>query len=175
MPLQRINIAYGAVTFDGNATPAANVTYSLGSRTTWFANVWAQTFRGVSTTAQYADLAENYLADSYYEPATVVSFGGVAEVTLAEDGTRAVAGVVSTNPAHLMNGGLTGDHVTAIALQGRTPCKVRGKIRKGDMLVSAGNGFARPDNNPLIGSVIGKALEDFDEIEGVIEVVVGRM
>lgn len=175
MALQRVNIAYGAVTFDGNATPAANVTYSLGSRTTWFANVWAQTFRGVSTTAQYADLAENYLADAAYEPATVVAFGGETEITIAEDGTRAVAGVVSTNPAHLMNGGLTGSHVTAVALQGRTPCKVRGKIRKGDMLVSGGNGFARPENSPQIGTIIGKSLEDFDGGEGIIEVVVGRL
>jgi uncharacterized radical SAM superfamily Fe-S cluster-containing enzyme len=74
-----------------------------------------------------------------------------------------------------MNSGLTGDNVVAIALQGRVPVKVRGKIRKGDMLVSAGGGYARPTNDPKIGTIIGKALENFDGVEGVIEVVVGRL
>ena len=74
-----------------------------------------------------------------------------------------------------MNGGLTGTNVVSVPLMGRTPCKVRGKIRKGDMLVSGGDGYARPDNSPQLGSVIGKALEDFDGIDGVIEVVVGRL
>ena len=61
-----------------------------------------------------------------------------------------------------------------VALQGRT-CKVTGAIAKGDMLVSAGNGMARAEENPAMGTVIGKALEDHAEGEGVIEVVVGRM
>ena len=87
----------------------------------------------------------------------------------------AVAGVVSTNPAYLMNGGLVGENIVSLALVGRVPCKVRGKIKKGDMLVSGGNGYARPDNSPQLGAVIGKALEDFDGVDGIIEVVVGRV
>jgi hypothetical protein len=201
MPLQRINTRYGSVEFNGNLTPAyagnlflgnitrplgtvfastfqtngsilatANVTSNIGSPTGWFNTIF-----GVSTQAKYADLAENYQADANYEPGTVVAFGGEKEVTIAEDGTRAVAGVVSTNPAHLMNGGLTGENVVAVALQGRTPCKVRGKISKGDMLVSGGGGYARPENSPQLGAVIGKALEDFDGVDGIIEVVVGRL
>ena len=63
----------------------------------------------------------------------------------------------------------------AIALQGRVPTKVRGKVRKGDMMVSAGNGFARAEANPTVGSVIGKSLENFDGETGVIEVAVGRL
>ena len=63
----------------------------------------------------------------------------------------------------------------AIALQGRVPTKVRGTIRKGDMMVSGGNGFARPCSTPQMGTVIGKALENFDGIEGVIEIAVGRL
>jgi hypothetical protein len=79
-----------------------------------------------------------------------------------------------------MNPGLecsvsNGEHTAVLALTGRVPCKVRGSIKKGDMLVSAGGGFARPSNNPSIGTVIGKALENFDGDEGLIEVVVGRM
>jgi hypothetical protein len=155
----------------GNIIPfTANATYNIGAVASW----WG-TYFGVSTQAKYADLAENYQADAQYEPGTVLEFGGENEVTIAEDGTRRVAGVVSTNPAHLMNGGLTGENVVAIALQGRTPCRVRGKISKGDMLISAGAGYARPDNSPQLGAVIGKALEDFDGLEGVIEVVVGRL
>ncbi len=63
----------------------------------------------------------------------------------------------------------------ALALQGRVPCKVTGTINKGDMMVSAGDGRARSEENPRYGSVIGKALEDFDGDDGVIEVVVGRL
>jgi hypothetical protein len=119
-------------------------------------------------------LAEYYEADVHYEPGTVLAFGGEKEVTLAEDGTTRVAGVVSTNPAYAMNQCCKGFAV-AIALQGRVPTKVRGAIRKGDMMVSAGNGFARPWNNPAMGTVIGKALENFDGVEGIIEVAVGRL
>ena len=132
-------------------------------------------FQGTATSARYADLAENYQADAEYAPGTVVEFGGQFEVTVAEDETRRVAGVVSTNPAYLMNSELTGLYVVAVALQGRVPVKVRGKIRKGDMLVSGGNGYARPTLDPKLGTIIGKALQDFDGIQGVIEVVVGRL
>ena len=124
--------------------------------------------------ATYADLAEYYEADERYLPGTVLMFGGEKEVTLADDGTSRVAGVVSTNPAYVMNSTCPG-LLTAVALQGRVPCKVRGKISKGDMLISGGNGFARPNQFPTMGTVIGKALEDFDGYEGVIEVAVGRL
>jgi hypothetical protein len=130
---------------------------------------------GCATAAYYADLAENYKADCCYLPCTVLAFGGVCEVTVACRGTRAVAGVVSTNPAHLMNSGLTGTNVVALALTGRVPCKVIGTVRKGDLMVAAGDGYAMSDPDPKLGSIIGKALEDFDGEEGVIEIVVGRL
>jgi len=129
---------------------------------------------GSKLQATYADLAEYYESDKPYEPGTVVEFGGEKEVTIAEDGTTRVAGVVSTNPAYVMNSQCQGEHVVAVALQGRVPCKVRGTIHKGDMLVSGGNGFARPSQLPVMGMVIGKSLENF-EGEGVIEVAVGRL
>ena len=129
---------------------------------------------GSRLNATYADLAEYYEADKPYEPGTVVEFGGAKEVTIAEDGTTRVAGVVSTNPAYVMNSTCKGQHIVALALQGRVPCKVRGTIHKGDMLVSGGDGYARPMIHPYIGSVIGKSLENF-EGEGVIEVAVGRL
>ncbi len=129
---------------------------------------------GSRLSATYADLAEYYQADVAYEPGTVLMFGGDSEVTLAEDATTRVAGVVSTNPAYAMNSGCP-DIAVAIALQGRVPCKVQGIVRKGDMMISAGNGYAAACSEPRLGQIIGKALENFDLSEGVIEIVVGRL
>jgi hypothetical protein len=106
----------------------------------------------------------------------VLVFGGTQEVTISNtDSDRRIAGVVSTNPSYIMNSGLESDHVSIVALQGRVPTKVTGKVSKGDLMVSAGNGHARAEQDPKLGSVIGKALEDFDGNAGVIEVVVGRI
>jgi hypothetical protein len=135
---------------------------------------WSLT-AGSKLAATYADLAEYYEADANYKPGTVLAFGGDKEVTIAEDGTTKVAGVVSTNPAYVMNSACPGEHIVAVALQGRVPCKVRGSIKKGDMLISAGDGFARQTPFPVLGTVIGKSLENFDGIEGIIEVAVGRL
>jgi hypothetical protein len=121
-------------------------------------------------------LAENYVADAAYEPGTVVAFGGTEEVTVSDaDGDSRIAGVISTNPAHLMNSHASGDHIAPLALQGRVPTRVTGNVRKGDMMVSNGDGTARAEATPSMGTVIGKALENFDGEEGVIEVVVGRL
>ena len=158
-------------TFVGDVSSKCNI--GLPGRT--FGNVYADIFNGVATSVQNADLAENYVADTEYSPGTVLEFGGEFEVTLAQDGTNRVAGVVSTDPAYLMNSNCQGTYVAAVALQGRTPCKVRGHVRKGDMLISGGNGFARTTQTPQMGTVIGKALGDFDGVEGVIEVAVGRL
>ena len=156
-------------------TLGALTTLSTGANTTLgtITGNWVLS-SGSKLESTYADLAEYYEADQSYEAGTVLEFGGEKEVTLATDGTRRVAGVVTTHPAYVMNSMCLGIPV-AVALQGRTPVKVRGTINKGDMLISAGNGFARPDHNPLMGTVIGKALQSFDGIEGVIEVAVGRL
>jgi len=143
---------------------------NIGASGATFNTAWIK-----STSAQYADVAEKYTADAVYESGTVLDFGGSEEVTLCDsDMSRKLAGVVSTQPAYLMNGALEGDTVITLALLGRVPCKVRGPITKGAMLVSAGDGYARAENLPQVGSVIGKALEDFNGDTGVIEVVVGR-
>jgi hypothetical protein len=165
-------------TFAGLTTPSithsgTNGVGDIGGVGATFATVYATTFSGVSTTAKYADLAENYQADAEYAPGTVVHFGGEFEVTACDtDGCTRVAGIVSTNPAHLMNTGLEGANVVALALTGRVPCLVQGTVRKGDLMVSAGNGRARAEANPKVGSVIGKALAN-SEGDAVIEVVVG--
>ena len=160
----------GNVNISGNIMPTANATANIGSATLSFNTVFAK-----STSAQYADLAEKYTADAEYAPGTVVAFGGNAEVTLAnEAGSTRIAGVISTNPSYIMNATLEAQHVALVALQGRVPCRIIGPVRKGDMMVSAGNGAACVDNAARAGSIIGKALEDFDGVDGTIEVVVGR-
>jgi len=150
---------------------AANGSGNIGSSSGVFNTVFAK-----ATSAQYADLAEKYTADADYAPGTVVKFGGSAEITVCDnDHDPEIAGVVSTNPAHIMNAGLQGKHVTAVALTGRVPCHVQGPVRRGQMLVSAGNGRARAETHPAMGTVIGKALEDFNGDIGTIEAVVGRL
>ena len=148
---------------------------STGSTTTQgnITGNWALTSGSILQSTD-GDLAEYYDADDVYLPGTVLMFGGSNEVTVADDETRKVAGVVSTNPAYVMNISCSG-LMTPVALQGRVPCKVKGKISKGDMMVSAGDGYAKASNDPALGSVIGKALEDFDGISGVIEIAVGRL
>ena len=163
-----------AVVFKQTAvTPSSTGAYDIGTSALKFG-----TFHGTATSAQYADLAENYLADATYEPGTVLVFGGEQELTTTMyKGDRKVAGVVSENPAHLMNTDLKGDYVTALALQGRTTCKVIGPVEKGDIIVtSAIPGYGMVDNNPVVGTVIGKAVgtKDGDE-QGFVEVVVGRV
>jgi hypothetical protein len=153
---------------NGGSNGAGNI----GSSTRYFNTVFAK-----ATSAEYADLAECYTADAAYVPGTVLSFGGTAEVTQTDiDMDPAVIGVVSTNPAYCMNTGLKAQHVAEVALAGRVMCHVQGPIRRGQMMVSAGQGRARAEAYPIPGSVIGKALENFDSNGfGVIEVVVGRL
>jgi hypothetical protein len=159
-------------------TPNANSGGNIGSATETWANVYATQFHGTATAAAYADLAENYLSDADYEPGTVLVFGGDSEVTICDSkGDRRAAGVVTTNPAHLMNSALQGDFVIGLALQGRVPCKVLGNVAKGDLLVtSAIPGYAIVDNDAKVGTVLGKSLENkVDDARGVIEIVIGRV
>jgi len=157
-----------AATGNENIRTDTNLTYNPST------NVLGTT----ASAAQYADLAERYSADQEYEPGTVMSFGGDHEITqstLSHD--PRVAGVVSTAPAYLMNADL--ENGTALALQGRTPVKVIGRILKGDMLVASqtpGVASALDSSAYTPGCVIGKALESYDsQTVGTIEVVVGRI
>lgn len=123
-----------------------------------------------------ADLGEKYLSDQSYESGTVLMIGGEREVTIAtNDKVTKLAGVVSTEPAYVLNSRL--ENSVIIALAGRVPCKVVGKIEKGDLLtVSDIPGVATSTATPILGGTIGKALENYDSTEvGVIEVMVGRL
>ena len=167
------NVASYLPTFTGTVG-ATGLTTGANTTAGNITGNWTLT-AGSKLEATYADLAEYYEADRHYEPGTVLAFGGDKEVTIADSGTTKVAGIVSTNPAYVMNSSCPGEHTVALALQGRVPCHVRGSIKKGDMLISAGNGFAHTSISPVLGTVIGKSLENFDGIEGIIEVAVGRL
>ena len=131
---------------------------------------------GSTLESTYADIAERYTSDVQYDPGTVVMFGGtLTEVTIGLGfANEKVAGIVTTNPAQTLNSEL--ENSVAIALVGRVPCKVVGRIYKGDMLtVSDTAGAATRLTHPRIGALIGKALEDYNSNQvGVIEVMVYR-
>ena len=121
-------------------------------------------------------MAELYTSDAEYEPGSVVVFGGDKEITIStQSHDSAVAGIISTNPAYLMNSESDG---LPVALTGRVPCRVQGPVTKGQVLVtSTVAGVAQAiDNSQFVpGCVVGKALEaiNTNTIE-TIEVVVGR-
>lgn len=155
--------------------PTVDNTYDLGAASLRWRAAYATNFYGQASSATYADLAEKYTSDVQYESGTVVVFGGTHEVTTTDmfADTR-VAGIVSTNPAYLMNSEL--ENGVEIALVGRVPCKVIGEVRKGDLLVTSSvKGYAAARYKPEVGTVVGKALEDkFNPEPGVIEVAVVR-
>ena len=132
-------------------------------------NFTAGIITATATAARYADLAEKYASDGDIEAGTVVHFAGegkVAECDIAN--CRSVAGIVSTDPAYLMNSDADG---VALAIAGRVPTKVTGVVNAGDLIVSAGNGRGMANNSPAIGTVIGKAIEANAGGDGVIEVL----
>ena len=136
-------------------------------------NFSAGVITATATAARYADLAEKYSSDEDYEPGTVVKFGGEAEITASDsEGDPAVVGVISTDPAYMMNNDAEG---LFVALCGRVPCKVSGPVAKGDLMVSAQDGRAKADNNAQAGRIIGKAIEASEGGDAVIEVLVNMM
>lgn len=161
----------GNIFTSGWIIPSGNVTQNLGSTTAWWNLVY-----GRSVQAQYADLAENYVTDKNYVPGTVVVFGGDAEITATTtDHDPRVAGVISTDPAYLMNAATTGQPV---ALTGRVPCMVLGPVDKGDRLVTSKmSGVAQRliDSRYTPGCIFAKSLEKIERSEvKLIEVAVGR-
>ena len=173
-----LGMSTSAITAYVDVLPNNNNTKNLGSASLKYNTVYATLFNGTALEAYYADLAENYEADSAYEPGTVLVFGGEKELTTTNTSNNfRVAGVVSTEPATLMNSKLEGDTVVPLALQGRVPCKVIGRVEKGDMIVTSSvPGYGMVNNQPTMGTVIGKAVGvKTDANRGLVEVVVGRV
>ena len=122
-------------------------------------------------------MAEYYEGDTTYEVGTVVVFGGDKEITVStEHKTTRIAGVVSNQSAYTMNSECPG-YKNLIALQGKVPVNVIGPVAKGDMLVASSiPGYAVVDNDPKVGSVIGKAIAiKTDSERGTVDAVVGRV
>jgi hypothetical protein len=167
---------YAGIYYDSN-----NTGYYVNPDGTTYLNVLTANSANITAQfARWADVAEKYEADAEYEPGTVLSFGGSNEVTIStETHCSSVAGVVSTNPALLMNNDLESTFVANLALTGRVPCKVLGPVRKGQMIVAShipgvGMGMDKALYEP--GCIIGKSIEAIEDTEiKVIEVVVGRM
>lgn len=164
-----------ALTVGSITNGGSNGTGNIGSSVGYFNTVFAK-----ATSAQYADVAERYVADRSYEPGTVLEIGGILEVTetTAAASTK-IAGIVSTAPAVIMNSAENSETAVTVALLGRVPCKVVGPISRGDLLCSSdepGHAQALSADRYQPGCVIGKALENYNSTSpGVIEVMVGRL
>lgn len=166
------NITSGNLITSSIAKTGSNGVGNIGSATSTFNVVFAR-----ATSALYADLAEMYESDYEYTAGTVVVFGGDQEITQStESHDTRVAGVVSTNPAFLMNSSINSNLELPVALTGRVPCQVVGPVRKGDLIVSSSiPGVAQRLNNWVPGCVIGKSLDSVEAGQvKKIEIVVGR-
>ena len=167
-----------ASTFDGvkaELTGTSNIAVINGTSATFTGNVGGTYFNGIATSAQFADMAEIYSSDVEYEPGTVVKIGGEKEITQTlEHADVESFGVISSNPAYLMNSEANGQPV---ALAGRVPVKVIGKVAKGERLVSSdvpGVAWGVADEDVDIKAIIGRSLENKEDgDQGVIEAVIG--
>lgn len=162
----------GAVSLPEIVKTGSNGVGNIGSASSVFNTVFAR-----ATSAQYADVAERFAADTELEPGTVVEIGGLAEITASQsDLSENVFGVISTQAAYLMNSAAGDDRThPPVAMTGRVPVRVRGIVRKGDRLVSAGEGRARAaapgEATPF--NTIGRALEDkLTQQDGMVEAIV---
>lgn len=145
-----LNVNNVYVTASTSATPGTIVARDSSS------NIYANLFNGTATSAQYADLAEKYLPDAEYSVGTVMAVGGAKEVREC-GATDTPIGVISTNPAFMMNRDLVGG--VYVALKGRVPVKIIGGCSKGDRIVPHGAGWGQTDTGdgfPLFAI----ALED---------------
>ena len=154
-------------------TPSADNSIDLGSGSLRYNQVFAVSFEGTASSAKFADLAEKYVSDKDYDVGTVMIFGGKEEVTEStKQNCPAIAGVVSTDPAYLMNADLEGGIV--LALRGRVPVKVYGRVQKGDVLICSstpGHAEAAPFRGYHVTgpSMIGIAISDNAHGTGVVE------
>ena len=165
-----------ARTWNINAT-SANTASAIVARD-GSGNFSANIMTGTATQARYADLAERCAIDQRAQPGTVVMSGGDQEITQSTTANdHRVVGVVSTDPAYLMNCD-AGDDQThpAIALTGRVPVRVTGTVNPGDLMVTSDiPGHAQADNHAQPGRIIGKAIGKNSGGEGVIEVLITLM
>lgn len=158
-----------------NIRPLTNNTQTVGTSSFRFNTMYATTFDGTATMAQYADLAERYAVDMQVEAGDVVIFGGEAEITKCSvEADTAVAGIISEKPGVMMNHA-AGDNKTHpyVALKGKVPCKVVGPVKKGDLLVTSEVlGYGRSvGKNAEPYTAFARAIEDFNGTDKELGVV----
>lgn len=158
----------------GGSTAAVANTLALRDAS---ADIYANVFHGVATSARYADLAERYETDTPVSPGDVVILGGDKEITLSTmENDPMVFGIISTNPAVRMNEAAGTDKTHPfVAMVGRVPCKVIGKVKKGDRLITSQHkGVAKVSDNPSVPivsfarSLVNKETEGIELIEVVL-------
>jgi len=167
--------------FTGNIFPntvqTTNLTTGAASTAGNITGNWSLTTNSKLLATYSADIAERYAADGVYSVGTVVELGGDFEVTLAKtELSSEVFGVVSNTYTYLLNSAAGTDEThPPIALAGRVPVRVIGQVKKGQRLVSAGNGLARAGKEDELTSfnVIGRSLVNkTDDGEGTVEAAV---
>jgi hypothetical protein len=174
------NVAAYLPTYGGNIltvqTQATTITTGANTTAGTLTGNWTLS-TGSRLQSTYADLAERFEADTYYDAGTVVELGGDKEITAVQyELSDDVFGVVSATAGYIMNGAAGPDEThPPIAVGGRVQVKIIGKIRKGQRLVSAGKGIARAalPGEATAFNIIGRALENktTDEL-GAIEAFV---
>lgn len=160
----------------GGSTAASANTLALRDASS---DIYANIFHGVATSARYADLAERYETDTDVSPGDVVTLGGKKEITISTtENDPMVFGVISTNPALRMNEAAGTDETHPfVAMIGRVPCKVIGKVKKGDRLITSEHrGIAKVSNDKSADSFARSLVDKESEGIEIIEVVLlGRI
>ena len=151
--------------FRSASVSATNNTVAVRDAT---GNLAANLFEGTATTARYADLAEKYSTAEELVPGTVVAVCAHEDHDVEAASVGAIAiGVVSTDPALMMNSEAEGQY---IGLKGRLPVRVTGAVKKGQAVYVDDNGCASTTYTG--GSLVGVALEsNGDEGEKLVECV----
>jgi hypothetical protein len=164
-----------ATTTTADILPAANNTSDIGSSTMVYNDMYAVTFNGRATSANWSDLAERYESDEIYDPGTVLAIGGTKEVTLYQT-EMPYAGVVSDNPGLRMNDGMKqreNEFMLFICLKGRILVKIEGGCNKGDLIVAYKGGSGKvitkyeyaPHKHDLIGIALTDSNAGFVEVK----------
>ncbi len=148
-------------TFEGNFGVSVDNTFTIGSSASKFATIYATTFDGTATSAEYADLAEKYEPDTQYPVGTVVEIGGSKEITVFKDG--ALAGIISELPGFRLNE-KAGDNYQFVALKGKVPAICNGDVKKGQYCIARNGAVIGVDKADLTDdnklNICGVALED---------------
>jgi len=149
----------------GNAGGAWTAFRSANADVDALVDIRANVVHALSTSAQYADVAERFEADAPMTAGAVVEVGGDAEITeTTSEMSENFFGVISDMPAYAMNAAAgNNESHPFVAMTGRTPVRVSGTVTKGQRLVTSSiKGCARAvavgeSISPF--NVIGRALE----------------